>query len=116
MQCRFRGREVCGEESASRWDVLRSAPLSCAAGGRRGPRTRPQDHRVAGSLGIGSPETLRKWARHAEADRGLREAPTSEELAEIKRLRKEVADQQRTIEILKAVTALFLKEADPQWP
>jgi transposase-like protein len=30
--------------------------------------------------------------------------PTTEELAEIKALRKEVADQQRTIEILKAAT------------
>jgi len=69
---------------------------------------------VADSLGITSPETLRKWVRQAEADRGLRVAPTSEELAEIKRLRKEVADQQRTIEILKAATTFFVREADPR--
>jgi transposase len=68
---------------------------------------------VAGQLGITSPETLRRWVRQAEADRGLREAPTSEELAEIKALRKEVADQQRTIEILKAATTFFVQEASP---
>jgi len=40
--------------------------------------------------------------------------PTTEELAEIKKLRKEVADQQRTIEILKAATSLFVQEANPR--
>lgn len=69
---------------------------------------------VASQLGIGSPETLRKWVRQAEADRGLREAPTTVELAEIKKLRKEVADQQRTIEILKAATTFFAQEVDPR--
>ncbi len=69
---------------------------------------------VASQLGIGSPETLRKWVRQAEADRGLRATPTTEELAEIKKLRKEVADQQRTIEILKAATTFFAQEVDPR--
>lgn len=69
---------------------------------------------VAGQLGITSPGTLRRWVCQAEADRGLREAPTSEELAEIKKLRKEVADQQRTIEILKAATAFFVQEQNPR--
>ncbi len=68
---------------------------------------------VARSLGIGSPETLRNWVRQAERDRGLKPGPTTEELAEIKELRKEVADQQRTIEILKAATSFFVQEADP---
>lgn len=68
---------------------------------------------VATQLGVTSPETLRKWVRQAEADRGLREAPTSEELAQIKALKKEVADQARTIEILKAATSFFAKEVDP---
>jgi transposase len=68
---------------------------------------------VAGQLGIGSAETLRKWVRQAERDRGLVAGPTTEELAEIKVLRKEVADQQRTIEILKAATSFFVSEADP---
>lgn len=68
---------------------------------------------VARQLGIGSAETLRKWVRQAERDRGLTAGPTTEELAEIKALRKEVADQQRTIEILKAATSFFVTEADP---
>ena len=59
---------------------------------------------VARDLGIGSPETLRNWVRQARRDAGLEVGPTTEELAEIKRLRREVADQQRTIEILKAAT------------
>ncbi|MGH9123148.1 MAG: transposase [Acidimicrobiales bacterium] len=68
---------------------------------------------AADQLGIASAETLRRWVRQAEADRGLRSAPTTEELAEIKPLRKEVADQQRTIEILKAATSFFVREANP---
>ena len=59
---------------------------------------------VARDLGIGSPETLRAWVRQAEIDRGLKAGPTTDELAEIRQLRREVADQQRTIEILKAAT------------
>jgi transposase len=67
---------------------------------------------VAKDLGIGSPETLRNWVRRAELDRGLRQGPTTEELVEIRQLRREVADQQRTIEILKAATTYFSREAD----
>lgn len=70
--------------------------------------------KVTESLGIGSAETLRKWVRQAEKDRGLKPGPTTEELAEIKALRREVADQQRTIEILKAATSFFAQEANPR--
>jgi transposase len=69
---------------------------------------------VAKDLAIGSPETLRKWVRQAEVDRGVRTGPTSEESTEIKKLRREVADQQRTIEILKAATTYFARETDPR--
>ena len=69
---------------------------------------------VAKQLGIRSAETLRRWVKQAEVDRGLKTGPTTEELAEIKALRKEVADQQRTIEILKAATSFFAKEAGPR--
>jgi transposase len=69
---------------------------------------------VARDLGIGSPETLRAWVRQAEIDRGLKAGPTTDELAEIRQLRREVADQQRTIEILKAATTFFAREADPR--
>jgi transposase len=69
---------------------------------------------VARDLGIGSPETLRKWIRQAEVDSGVKRGATTEELAEIRQLRKEVADQQRTIDILKAATTYFAREADPR--
>lgn len=68
---------------------------------------------VAASLGITTPETLRKWVKQARIDRGLVVGPTTDELAEIKALRREVADQRRTIEILKAATTFFVQEADP---
>ena len=68
---------------------------------------------VAASLSITSPETLRRWVIQAKKDRGLITGPTTEELAEIKALRKEVADQ-RTIEILKAATTFFAQEANPR--
>lgn len=69
---------------------------------------------VAKQLGIASPESLRRWVAQARIDRGLVVGPTTEELAEIKALRREVADQQRTIEILKAASAYFAQEADPR--
>jgi transposase len=69
---------------------------------------------VAKQLGIATPETLRRWVVQARIDRGLVTGPTTEELAEIKALRREVADQQRTIEILKAATTYFAVEADPR--
>jgi len=69
---------------------------------------------VAKQLGITTPETLRRWVVQARVDRGLVTGPTTEELAEIKALRREVADQQRTIEILKAATTYFALEADPR--
>ena len=81
--------------------------MRCSSGAARFPRSLDQ-------LGIASPETLRNWVRQAERDQGLKPGPTTEELAEIKALRKEVADQQRTIEILKAATTFFVQEADPR--
>lgn len=87
-------------------ELRRRAVDEVLVGGRKVPE-------VARELGIGAPETLRRWVRQGEVDRGLNEGPTTEELAEIKRLRKEVADSQRTIEILKAATTFFAQEADP---
>ena len=69
---------------------------------------------VAKQLGVTTPETLRRWVVQARVDRGLTVGPSTEELAEIRALRREVADQQRTIEILKAATTYFVREADPR--
>ncbi len=67
---------------------------------------------IAGKLGIGSPETLRKWVRRAEIDGGVRVGKTSEEIAEIRELKKEVAELRRANEILKRASAFFAAELD----
>lgn len=66
---------------------------------------------VGSKLGVGS-ETLRKWRRRAEVDAGTRPGTTSEELAEIKRLKREVSELRRANEILKAASAFFAAELD----
>ncbi len=68
---------------------------------------------VARELGISS-ESLRGWYRRVKVDRGEGEGSelTSAEREELKRLRKEVREQQQTIEILKKATAFFVKEND----
>jgi transposase len=67
---------------------------------------------VASKLGIGSSETLRKWVRQAEVDAGDRPGLSSEERAEIKELKKEVAELRRANEILKAASTFFAAELD----
>jgi transposase len=67
---------------------------------------------IAARLGIGSTETLRKWVRRAEVDGGTRPGKTSSELAEIRDLKREVAELRRANEILKAASAFFAAELD----
>jgi transposase len=45
---------------------------------------------VAQKLGIGGTETLRHWVRQAETDAGQRPGVTSDESAELRKLRAEV--------------------------
>ena len=54
---------------------------------------------IAAKLGITSPESLRKWIRRAEIDGGLRPGKTSDEIAEIRELKKEVAELRRANEM-----------------
>jgi len=67
---------------------------------------------VAKKLGIGTAETLRKWVRRAEVDAGQRPGTTSAEHAEIRRLKREVAELRRANENLKAASAFFAAELD----
>ncbi|MFE0631231.1 IS3 family transposase [Streptomyces sp. NPDC058864] len=63
---------------------------------------------VAQKLGIGTTETLRKWVRQDQIDTGTRPGTTTEESAELKRLKKENAELKRANDILKAA-AFFLR-------
>lgn len=58
---------------------------------------------VAGKVGVAA-ETLRKWVCEDEVDDGRRHRATSEESAELKRLRRENAELRRANEILKAAS------------
>jgi transposase len=71
---------------------------------------------VVQKLGIGSVETVRRWVRQAEVDTGRRPGATSEESAEMKRLRRENAELRRANEILKSASAFFAAELDRPSP
>ena len=68
--------------------------------------------RVAGLVGVGTPETVRKWVRQAEVDAGARPGVTSEDSVEVKRLKRENAELKRANAILKAASAFFAAELD----
>ena len=68
--------------------------------------------RVAELLGVGTPETVRKWVRQAEVDAGARPGVTSEDSAEMKRLKRENAELKRANAILKSASAFFAAELD----
>jgi transposase len=68
---------------------------------------------VAEKLGP-TPQTVTNWVRQAERDSGRRVGPTSDELAELKRLKRENAELRRANDILKAASAFFGAELDRQ--
>lgn len=59
-------------------------------------------------------ETVRLWVRQAEKDDGRRPGPTTDQLAELKRLKRENAELKRANDILKAASAFFGAELDRQ--
>jgi transposase len=61
---------------------------------------------------VSTAETVRKWVRRAEVDAGTRAGVTSEESAEVKRLKRENAELKRANAILKAASAFFAAELD----
>jgi transposase len=68
---------------------------------------------IAEKFGIG-PETLRKWVLKAEVDEGARPGLSSSEAQRIKELERENKELRRANEILKAASAFFARELDPQ--
>jgi transposase len=68
---------------------------------------------VAEKLGMKA-ETLRKWIRQAEIDGGSRSGVSSADAERIKELERENRELRRANEILKAASAFFARELDPQ--
>jgi transposase len=70
---------------------------------------------VAEKLGP-TAETVRKWVRRAEIDGGVRAGVTTAEAERIRQLERENRELRRANEILKAASAFFARELDPQPP
>jgi transposase len=79
-------------EYGSQWEAI------CSVAEKLGPRA----------------ETIRGWIRQAETDTGRRPGATTEELAELKRLKRENAELRRTNDILKSAASFFGAELDRQ--
>jgi transposase len=67
---------------------------------------------VARLLGVAAGETVRKWLRQAQVDAGARAGTTTEESAELKRLKRENAELRRANSILKTASSFFAAELD----
>ncbi|MCW2843673.1 MAG: transposase [Nocardioides sp.] len=67
---------------------------------------------VAQLLGVGTPETVRKWCRQVQVDAGKRPGVSTEEAAELKRLKRENAELKRANVILRSASAFFAAELD----
>jgi len=67
---------------------------------------------VAQLLGVRTPETVRKWCRQAQVDAGRRPGVTSQDVAEVKRLKRENAELRRANAILKSASAFLPAELD----
>ena len=73
----------------------------------------PTFRRLGEQLNV-HPEALRNWVRQAEADAGERhDRPTSDMLAENRRLAAENAKLRRVNEVLRAASAYFASEIGP---
>ncbi len=68
--------------------------------------------RVSELLGIGTPETVRKWVRRGEIDAGSRAGVSTAESEQVRRLKRENAELKRANAILKAASAFFAAELD----
>ncbi len=68
---------------------------------------------VAKQVGVGR-ETVRRWVVQAQIDGGQRGGVSSDELAEIKKLKVENRRLREDVEILRAATTFFVGELDPR--
>ncbi len=68
---------------------------------------------VAAQVGA-SRESVRRWVAQAEIDAGARPGISSEEHAEIRRLKAENKQLREDVQILKAATTFFVGELDPR--
>ena len=68
---------------------------------------------VARDLGI-DPDTLRRWLRQADVDAGCLPGATTDEQAELARLRREVAILREERDILQQATAYFARASAPR--
>ena len=75
---------------------------------RRGDRTVPE---LARDLGC-SQQSLRNWAAQLDVDEGRRDGLTSDERAELKRLRREVRTLTEEREILRRAAAFFASDSN----
>jgi transposase len=66
---------------------------------------------LAKDLGV-SEQTLRKWRAQAQVDSGEREGLSSEQLQELRRLRRENRTLQMEREVLKKAAAFFARESE----
>ncbi|WP_161973087.1 transposase [Microbacterium sp. HSID17254] len=74
---------------------------------------RPTFRGLAEQLGVHH-EALRNWVRQAEADTGERpDRPSTDMLAENRRLARENAELRRVNEVLRAASAYFASEIGP---
>jgi transposase len=65
--------------------------------------------KIAADLGI-SESCLRNWVHRADVDEGVTEGLSTEDRAELVRLRREVRVKDMEIEILKRASAFFARE------
>lgn len=63
---------------------------------------------VARLLGVGCAETAREWVRQGQVDSGSLPGTTTEESAELERLKRENAELRRVNAILKTASAFFV--------
>ena len=71
---------------------------------------------VSKGLGV-APETLRRWRNQSDATVAAETKQSAEEaMAELKRLRREVAELRRANEILTTASAFFAARLDPTRP